>query len=275
MSNSFQYIVQNRFGNILSLTEVMKETLKVPNSPFVPEGDYVEKADEHGTVFRGNGRIGRREITLKFDHVEERPIDYEYALNEIAAFFSEPEIDGPFWLVNTTRKKRIKIMLKNFDPKTNDGLENVIGTDNTMSFVLTGGLWELAPVTEVFILSSGEIKTISFPRIAFPTHVIMEMESLGPNPDFAIDFGTIENSEFKGRQSVRYQQSSFTTGESIIHDSVDGIISYKREGVTYQNNLILTAGTPGLVLKRGLNAIRFQGLGSIKFNLTYRTRTAF
>ncbi|TGM21984.1 hypothetical protein [Leptospira meyeri] len=275
MSNVFEYIIQNRFGTMLNFTDVMQETMKVPNAPFAPEGDYVEKADEHGTVFRGNGRIGKRELTLKFDHVADRPIDYEYALNEIAAFFSEPEIDGPFWLVNRTRNKRIKLMLKNFDPKTNDGLENIIGLDNTMSFVLTGGLWESAPVTEVFYLNSNEIKEINFPRIAFPTHVIMEMESLGPNSDYAVDFGTIVNSEFIGRQSVRYQQSSLIAGESIIHDSVDGIISYKREGVTYQNNLILTAGTPGLVLKRGLNGIRYQGLASIKFTLTYRTRTAF
>ncbi|TGL35606.1 hypothetical protein [Leptospira perdikensis] len=275
MSTSFEYIVQNQFGNILNLTDVMAETMKVPNPSFAPEGDYVEKADEHGTVFRGNGRIGKREITLKFDHVASRPIDYEYALNEIAAFFSEPEIDGPYWLVNTTRKKRIKIMLKNFDPKTNDGLENVIGMDNTMTFVLLGGLWEMDPVTEVFLLSSGEIKEINFPRIAFPTHVIMEMESLGPNPDFAIDFGTIVNSEFIGRQSVRYQQSSLVAGQSLIHDSVDGIIYYKRDGITFPNNLILTAGTPGLVLKRGLNGIRFQGLATIKFKLTYRTRVAF
>lgn len=275
MSNAFEYIVQNRFGNILSLTEVMQETMKVPNPTFSPEGDYVEKADEHGTVFRGNGRIGRRELTLKFDNVEDRPIDFEYALNEIAAYFSEPEIDGPFWLVNTSRKKRIKIMLKDFNPKTNDGLENIIGLDNTMTFVLLGGLWELAPVTEVFSLNSGEVKTINFPRIAFPTHVIMEMESLGPNPDFAVDFGTVVNNEFIGRQSVRYQQSSLIAGESLIHDSVDGIISYKREGVTFPNNLILTAGTPGLVLKRGINGIRFQGLATVKFTLTYRTRVAF
>lgn len=275
MSEIFEYIVQNRFGNTLSLTEVMQETMKLSNSPFAPEGDYVEKADEHGTVFRGNGRIGRRELTLKFDHVADTPFDYEYALNEIAAFFSEPEIDGPYWLVNTSRNKRINIMLKNFDPKTNEGLENVIGMDQTMSFVLTGGLWEMAPITEVFNLNSGEIKTIEFPRIAFPTHIILEMETLGPNPDYAIDFGTVVDSEFIGRQSVRYQQSSFISGESIIHDSVDGIISYKREGKVYPNNLILTAGTPGLVLKRGVNGIRFQGLATIKFSLTYRTRTAF
>ncbi|TGK10347.1 hypothetical protein [Leptospira stimsonii] len=274
-----RYLIYNKHGEYLTelLEEIETESMIPVHSPIETSGEYREKMGEWGSVFVGDAKQSKREFTLKFTYTNGKPrdLDARIVIDEIGAFFSEPEEDGDFWIEDIDNQIRAKVMTTIFDPKTGEGLENRI-VNGEIKFRLIDALWENAkPNQEIFTLNSEDFKTFSLPSYSVQVKPIFEIKALNPNPDFAIDIGRIDKAtgEFRGSQSIRIQQIDFTTNDVITIDCVDGKALHRKAGseIVSENEWMITDGG-WMAIGRRDRAIRYQGTGSIELTLKFRPR---
>ncbi|TGK36164.1 hypothetical protein EHQ12_04000 [Leptospira gomenensis] len=273
------YLIYNRHGEYLTelLEEIETESMRPVHSAIETGGDFREKMGEFGSVFIGDAKQSKRDFTLKFAYANGKPrdLDARIVINEIGAFFSEPEEDGDFWIEDIENQIRAKVMTTTIDPKTGEGLENRI-IDGEMKFRLLDALWENSkPNIEIFPLNNEEFKEFSLPSYSVAVKPILEIKALNPNPDFAIDIGRLDKAtgEFRGSQSVRIQQINFNTDDLITIDCVDGKALHKKAGtdIVSENKFMMTDGG-WMSIGRRDRAVRYQGTGSIELTLKFRPR---
>ncbi|EMO12481.1 hypothetical protein [Leptospira santarosai] len=275
-----KYLIYNTHGEYLNqiLDDIEPDSLKPTHSSIEAGGEYREKLGEYGSVFVGDGKQSKRDFSLEFCYANSKPrdLDARIVFNEIGAFFSDPEEDGPYWIEDIDARSRARVMWSLIDPKFSEGLEYRISLESVLKFRLLDALWEdIVPLEEIYDLNNEDVREFSIPRHSVELKPILIIKALNPNPDFAIDIGRIdrETGEFRGNQSIRIQQINFNTNDTIVIDCVEGLALHQKVGsdLKSENKFMITAGG-WMQIKRKDHAIRYQGTGSVELTLQFRPR---
>lgn len=280
-----QYRIKNKNGEYFNLFD-LKLNMDIPNttirfiasvSSYKISDKIAQRYNGYGGVLKGNGKFADRDVIFQFNistknikqkvgsvWVPSGQMEHRKILNWISRFF-RPEMRD-FWLENIVYGIETKVSHDGIKPKTVEGLEYIV-SNYELPLSMIDGLWlgkeviinQLVDYTSAFSINI-DSDSENDPVYPFDAYPVIEITTDSSNSDF-----TLLNST--NNFSIRVQETTFTSGQTIKLDSVNGKAYFN----STEKMKMITDGY-FLFLSPGVNNLEYTGLAPCSLVIKYRPR---
>lgn len=258
------YYIENNKGNRLEMPE--RQNYRRQPLSFKPEKSQYKKQGQFGVITRGTFKQASKELTLRFDVVEESVEQYYYQINRIGAFLYDQR-NAPFYLYSVERKTRAKISISELKENYQAGLETKLGLDCSLTVTMDDALWETTSESpQVDTLASGESFVIDVRDDCVDSAAVFSIKNLSVsnNTEFALQ---LSNDDLV--QNIIVSPTGFVQNSIIEIDNFNGTI--KLDDQFIPNAITLGGFFP---LLPGINRILYEcpGANLAEISSVYRLR---